>query len=298
MSYFKIQGVLPPMITPFKENGDLDLDAHRMNVAKWDQTGLAGYLVMGSNSEAVYLTEEEKLALLKETMDVASKDKLIMVGTGMESTRETIRLTNRMAELGAQCALILTPYYYGGAMGDEAQIQFFTDVADHSDIPILIYNVTKFTHINISPKAIATLSKHPNIIGMKDSSGSVPQLIQFKQVIDPSEFNLMVGTASAWYPALDLGIDASIMALANCAPEACVQIQELFREGKRDEARTLYERMFPVNHAVTATYGVPGLKHACDLLGYQGGQVRRPLLGLTDEKKKAVQEILKTAELL
>lgn len=298
MAFIKIKGVLPPMITPFTESGDLDLEAHKSNVRLWNETGMAGYLVLGSNSEAIFLNEAEKIDLIRATVEVAAPGKLIMAGTGMESTRETIDLTNKAARAGAHCALVLTPNYYGGQMGDEAQIQFFTDVADNSEIPILIYNVTKFTHINISPKAVGVLAKHPNIIGMKDSSGNIPQLVQYKQVVDFSEFNLMVGTASAWYPALDLGVEAAIMALANCAPVECVRVQELYDNGQRDEARALYEKVFPVNHAVTATYGVPGLKYACDLIGYQGGFVRRPLLEVKDTQKAAIREILVKAELL
>lgn len=298
MAFIKIKGVLPPMITPFTEAGELDLEAHRSNVRLWNLTGLAGYLVLGSNSEAVFLNESEKLELIRATVEEADSGKLIMAGTGMESTRETIALTNKAAQAGADCALILTPNYYGSQMGDEAQIQFFTEVADNVDIPILIYNVTKFTHINISPKAVEILSKHPNIIGMKDSSGNIPQLVQYKEVVDFSQFNLMVGTASAWYPALDLGVEASIMALANCAPKECVMVQKLYNEGERDEARALYEKMFPVNHAVTVTYGVPGLKYACDLVGFKGGYVRHPLLEVKEPQKEKIKGILETAGLL
>lgn len=297
MPFFKIKGVLPPMITPFTKEGELDLAAHCFNVKRWNEAALAGYLVLGSNSEAVYLNKEEKLALIQATVEVAEEGKLIMAGTGMESTRETIALTQAAAEAGAHCALILTPNYYGSQMGDEAQIEFFTDVADAVDIPILIYNVTKFTHINISPRAVEVLAKHPNIIGMKDSSGSIPQLMQYKAVVDAAEFNLLVGTASAWYPALDLGIEAAIMALANSCPTECVEIQSLYDQGKRQEAKALYERMFPLNHAVTATYGVAGLKYVCDELGYKGGFVRRPLLDLKEENKKNLQSILLKAGL-
>lgn len=298
MAFIKIHGVLPPMITPFTKEGEIDLEGHKFNVKRWNEIDLAGYLVLGSNSEAVYLNREEKLDLIKATVEVAKEGKLIMAGTGVESTRETIALTNAAAKAGAHCALILTPNYYGAQMGDEAQIQFFTDVADAVDIPILIYNVTNFTHINISPRAVQVLAKHPNIIGMKDSSGNIPQLMQFKAVFDPEEFNLIVGTASAWYPALDLGIKASIMALANCCPQECVRMQTLYDAGRREEAKELYARLFPVNHVVTATYGVAGLKYVCDELGYKGGFVRRPLLDLNDEKKKALQVILKKAEIL
>lgn len=297
MADMKIKGVIPPMITPFKENGDVDYQLHAENLEKWNKDNLAGYLVLGSNSETVYLNEDEKLELIKITVETAKKDRIILAGTGMESTRETIKLTNKAAKLGAHAALILTPFYYGGKMNDEALINYFTDVADNVDIPVLIYNVTKFTHINISVNAVEKLSRHPNIIGMKDSSGDVPQLVKFQSVI-PESFNLMVGTASAWYPALTLGIKAAIMALANCAPNECALVQEEFERGNVEEAREIYTRVFPVNQAVTGTFGIAGLKYACSLLGYQGGFVRKPLLELKEEEKEKIKQILAKAKLM
>ena len=298
MSFFKIKGVMPPMITPFKENGDVDYDKHISNVKAWNEYDLAGYLVLGSNSETVYLTDEEKLRLIELTVKNNKYGKLIMVGTGMESTRATIELTNKAAKLGADCALLITPFYYAEKMNDKALIKYYQEVADSVDIPVLIYNVTKYTHINISPKAVEVLAKHPNIIGMKDSSGSVPQLVQFKKAVQGQEFNLLVGTASAWYPALTLGIEASIMALVNCCPGECVDVQKEYENGNDDKARELYERVFPVNSAVTGKFGIAGLKYACDLLGFQGGLVRKPMLQLTEEEKTALKEILAKADLL
>ena len=298
MSYFKIKGVLPPMITPFDENDNVDYDKFANNVEKWNDYDLAGYLVLGSNSETVYLTEEEKLKLIELTVKHRKEGKIVMAGTGMESTRDTIVLTNKAANLGADCALILTPFYYGGKMNDEVLINFFTEVADNVKIPVLIYNVTKFTHVNISPKAVSVLAKHPNIIGMKDSSGSIPQLVDFKAVVDMDNFNLMVGTASAWYPALTLGVEGSVMALANCCPVECIEVQKEYEAGNLDKARQIYERVFPVNSAVTGKYGIAGLKYACDKLGFSGGLVRKPLLQLKDEEKAGLEEILVKAEVL
>lgn len=286
------------MITPFTREGQVDYGAHLHNLGIWEARGLAGYLVLGSNSEAAFLNEEEKLELIRLTAKNVSKDKIVLAGTGLESTQETIKLTNKAARAGAHCALLLTPNYYIDQMGDKAQLSYFKEVADKVDIPILIYNVTKYTGVNISPRVVGELSRHKNIIGMKDSSGNIPQLVQFKKFIDPKEFNLMVGTASAWYPALDLGVEAAIMALANCAPRECVEIQKLYHQGKRDEARELYERVFPVNQAVTASFGVAGLKYACDLLGFRGGYVRRPLQELEEEDKRKIKEILREASLL
>lgn len=297
MEKMQIKGVIPPMITPFKENGDIDFGMNARNIEKWNEDELAGYLVLGSNSEAVYLTEKEKLQLIENTLKHARKDRLILAGTGMESTRETIYLTNKAADLGVQAALILTPFYYGGKMNDEALINYFTEVADNSKIPILLYNVTKFTHVNISASAVKVLSRHENIIGMKDSAGDIPQLVKFLEVL-PEDFNLMVGTAAAWYPALTLGIKAGIMALANCAPNQCAHVQRAYEEGNQKLAREIYQKMFPVNNAVTATYGIAGLKYACDLTGYAGGTVRSPLLPIKEEEKIKIQEILYTAQLI
>ena len=292
-----IKGVIPPMVTPFKENGDVDYDSHIKNMERWNEDQLAGYLVLGSNSETAYLNETEKMRLIELTVKFARKDRIILAGTGMESARETIALTNKAADLGAQAALVLTPSYYHARMNDEAQIRFFTHVADNAKIPVLIYNVTAFTHINISAHAVSVLSRHPNITGMKDSTGNVPQLVNFHDVMADG-FNLLVGTASAWYPALGLGIKGAIFALANCAPNECTQVQTAFDENELEKARTTYLRMFPVNAAVTAQFGVAGLKYACQRLGYHGGSVRNPLLPLKEEETEKISAILKTADLI
>jgi 4-hydroxy-2-oxoglutarate aldolase len=297
MSYFEIKGVIPPVITPFKENDEVDYEKFSGNIKKWNSKDLAGVLVLGSNGETAYLREEEKLELIKLAVENTGDDKIVMVGTGLESTKMTIELTNKAAKLGADCALLLTPNYYGGKMGDEAQLAYFKEVADNTEIPILIYNVTKFTHINISPKVVSELSKHKNIIGMKDSSGDVKQLIQFMNAGLDKDFNLLVGTASAWYPALAVGVKASVMALANCCPDECIEVQKLFEEGKNEESLELYKKMYPVNSAITGGYGISGLKYVCDELGFEGGFTRKPLLPLKDSEKMELDKIIKKAEL-
>ena len=290
----KIHGVIPPMVSPFKENGDLDCGAFVSNIRKWNKDKLAGYLVIGSNSETVYLSEDEKLELVKLTAEHAEKNRLIMAGSGMESARETVKLTNKCAKLGANYALVLTPFYYGSSMDSKAMIRFFTEVADYSDIPILIYNVTKFTHVNIGADAVAELSRHKNIVGMKDSNGDVPQLATFLRVADPS-FQVMTGTYSAWYPALAMGISATISAMANCCPNEIAETQELYEAGKLGESFDLYQRLFPVNAAITGTFGIAGLKYACDYLGYSGGYVRNPLSDCTETQREQLRAIIDKA---
>lgn len=295
MSTLSLKGVLPPMITPFTAEGDVDTAAFAANVGSWNEQPLAGYLVNGSNSETAYLTEEEKLELVRITVEQARPGRHIMAGTGMESLRETIRFTNACARLGAHSALVLTPCYYDAAMTSTVLIDFFTGVADASDIPILIYNVPKFTHVNVKPDAVAALCKHPNIVGMKDSTGDIPQMATWRRIVGDEDFTLIVGTASAWYPALALGVETAVLALANCHPAQCAAVQRAFDAGDWKRARDIYQALFPVNAAVTGTYGIPGLKHACDFMGLRGGHVRRPLPDASAETKDAVERIVKAA---
>ena len=286
-----LHGIIPPMITPFKENGDVDYGAFTRNIERWNRDELSGFLVLGSNSEAAFLSYEEKLKLIELTVKNAVKGRTIIAGTGLESARETIRLTNAAAKLGAQAALILTPFYYTDQMGDEAIIAYFKEVADHSDIPILIYNVPKFTHVNVSVNVVKTLSEYPNIIGMKDSMGNIEQIAAFKKVVD-SKFNLIVGTASALYPALKLGVRCGILALSNCLPNQCAKIQTHFESGNMNDAEDIHKKIVPVNTMVAVTHGVPGLKYASTLLGYEGGFVRSPLRPLNDSQKADVRKVL------
>ncbi|MFZ4426256.1 MAG: dihydrodipicolinate synthase family protein [Saprospiraceae bacterium] len=296
MKAFKqIRGVIPPMVTPFDQSGAVDFEALERNILRWNTQGPAGYLVLGSNSEAASLSEKEKLSLIARTAATASPGKVILAGTGMESTAETIRFTRAAQGEGASAALVLTPFYYRDAYKDEQLIRHFQEVADAVEIPVLLYNVPKYTQINLSSHAVETLSRHPNIVGMKDSSGNVAQLVEFQRVADPS-FQVLVGTAGIWYPALVLGVTGGIMALANCAPEALIEIQALYESGNAAAAERLYRRWAPVNHAVTATYGVPGLKHACALRGYSGGFARGPLQETPAAGKAAIAALIAAAE--
>ena len=292
-----IRGVLPPMITPFTRSGEVDFDGHVRNINRWNKEELSGYLVLGSNSETPFLSESEKLRLVELTVKHAAKGRTLLAGTGLESTRETIRFTNLVADIGIHAALVLTPHFYGGQMDDKALVAHFREVAERSRIPVLIYNVPAYTRLNISLDAVRMLCEHPNIIGMKDSSGDVPRLAAMKNFL-PAAFNLLVGTAGAWYPALTLGIRGGILALANFAGTQCSAVQKLFEEKKYEEAQSLYLKLISLNTAVTSTYGIAGLKYAATLLGYAGGEVRSPLLGLNEQASTRIKELMIRSGLL
>ena len=291
-----LHGIFPPITTPFVD-GRVAYDKLADNIAKWNQTGLKGYVAFGSNGEYVYLSEEEKLNVVKTVVQSAAPGMKVIAGTGCESTWQTVQLTNACAKLGAHAALVVTPFYYGARMNEAALVQHFSAVADQADIPIMIYNVTKFTNINISIGLVAKLSRHPNIIGIKDSNGNVSSLGEMVAAVD-EDFSVLVGTAGALLGSLTLGAVGGVLALANVAPTTCVQIHNLVKQGNFNAARHLQIKMLPVNTAVTATYGVPGLKAALDMLGYFGGDPRPPLLPASEKERSEIQEILSQAELL
>jgi len=271
----KLRGVMPPVTTPF-QNGKLALDKLKKNFQKWNQTDLSGYLVLGSNGEAVYLNEEEKNKVLEVSRESIPTSKILMVGTGMESTQETIRFTNQTAKLGADCALVVTPSYFKGSMKPQLLYDHFIAVAESSQIGILVYNVPQFTGINLEPEWVAKLSEHPNIVGVKDSSGNIGQL---SEIIHLSQkgFDVFVGSAPVFFPALCVGAVGGILAVANVVPQECVQIQNIFNRGKMEKAKELQRRLTPLANAVTVKYGIGGLKIAMDLAGYFGGDPRLPL---------------------
>jgi 4-hydroxy-2-oxoglutarate aldolase len=283
----KLHGVLPPIATPF-QNGKVALDKLKKNFEKWNQTGLSGFLVIGSNGEAVFLSEKEKMKVIETSREAVPKSKIMMVGTGMESTQETIRFTNQAAKMGADCALVVTPYYFKGSMKPQILYEHFISVGESSKIGILLYNVPQFTGINMEPELVAKLSEHPNIIGIKDSSGNIGQLSEIVH-LSQERFAVFVGSAPVFFPALCVGAVGGILAVAQVAPQECVQIQNLFNKGKMDGARALQSRLTPLAKAVTVKYGIGGLKMALDLTDYFGGDPRPPL----KRPGKEVEEELK-----
>jgi 4-hydroxy-2-oxoglutarate aldolase len=292
----EIKGIFPPITTPFK-NGQIAYDELASNVRRWNRTGINGFVVLGSNGEYVYLSEDEKRKVVDTVVQSSSADMPVIVGSGSESTQETIRSTKIYADLGANAALVVTPHYFGGKMSSIALENHFAQVADKVPIPIMIYSVPKFTHLEMTADSIIRLSKHPNIIGIKESSGNVGFLGELINRVDVN-FNLVVGTASALFGALTLGCVGGILALANLAPEKCVEIFRLVEKGDAKAAKKLQLKMIPVNKAVTTTYGISGLKAAMDLLGYFGGAPRLPLLPISQKDRSRIEEILQQADLL
>jgi 4-hydroxy-2-oxoglutarate aldolase len=291
-----IEGIMPPVTTPFV-NGEVAYDKLSGNISRWNRTGLSGYVVMGSNGESSFLTRDEKLKVVETVKKSLAADKMLLAGTGSDSIRETISLSNDAADRGADYALVLTPSFYKGEMNGPAFVRYFTEVADGTKIPLIIYNVPKFTGVDIQAAAVSQLAKHKNIAGLKNSSENAAQTAEIIASV-PADFSVLVGTASVLYPGLAAGAKGGILALANIAPDECVELQKLFDEGKHAEASALQKKLIPVNKAVTSKYGVPGLKAALDMLGYFGGEPRSPLASLGESERGDMKSILKAAGLV
>ncbi len=289
-----LRGVIPPLVTPFRADGALDLRAFEANVETLAAHDLAGFLVLGSNGEAASLDEEEKVSLVAAARRRAP-GRFLLVGTGTESTRGTVALTRRCADLGADAVLVLTPHFYKSRMTADALRAHFEAVADASPVPVYLYSVPAFTGLPWPPGLAPALAGHPRIAGMKESSGDVGLLGRVVSSV-PAAFQVACGNALVFYPALCVGAAGGVLAVANCAPRPSIALYEAFRAGDHARARRLQEALTPLAAAVTTTHGVAGLKRTMGLAGLQGGEVRAPLLPVPASVLDEIRPLLEKAE--
>ncbi|MCI0403575.1 MAG: dihydrodipicolinate synthase family protein [Acidobacteria bacterium] len=283
-----LKGIFPPLTTPFAADGGVELKALAANVQKHNRTGLAGYVVVGSTGESVYLSENEKLGIWETVRGAADAGKVLIAGTGCESTAETIALTKRAAGLGYHAALVRTPAYFKPKMTPAALERHFRAVADASPIPVLIYSVPQFTGLKVEAPLVARLAEHPNIAGIKESSGDV-KLVGEMIAQAPPEFQVLVGSASTLYPSMLLGARGAILAVACALPELCVELYRAACVGDHERARALQQKLLEPTAAVTSRFGIAGLKFAMELCGYVGGSPRAPLLPLDDSARTEIK---------
>lgn len=285
----KLSGVLIPICTPFS-NGKVDINKLEKNMEAFCQTELQAYFALGSNGENCLLNEGERKKVLSIILKKRGKNQLVMAGCSHESTQGTINLTKWVAEIGAEIASIQPPHYFKKVMSDKAIIQFYEEVADNSPLPVVIYNAPGFTGgVTLSVNTISSLSKHPNIIGMKDSSPTGPGI--FLTVVD-KEFSVMAGSANIFLSTLVMGGVGGVLSIANYHPRACCKLYELFKQGKIEEAKRLQYTIIRLNRAVSGKYGVAGVKAAMDIVGLFGGNPRLPLLPLNIDEKKSIYDAL------
>ena len=277
-----LRGIFPPLPTSFDKNENLALDKLKDNIVKLSQYNLAGFLVLGSNGELVNLAESEIHDVYIAAREVIHADKIMLAGTGANSTRETISNTKAAANAGADAALVLNPFYYKGLMTQQALITHYHAVADASTIPVIVYNMPASTGLDMDAETIVKISSHDNIIGMKDSGGNIAKIGAIKRMAKP-DFQILAGSAGFLLPALAMGAIGGILALANIAPEKCIRVYDDYFSGDLKNAYETQLELIPINAAVTAQWGVPALKAAMDYLGLYGGAARKPLLPIKEE---------------
>ncbi len=288
-------GVFTALTTPFALDGSVSLPDLKHNVQRYNQTDLAGYVALGSTGEAVLLTRAEMDGILATVKESAAKEKKLLAGAGAESTAETIERTKRAAEFEYDAVLVKTPYYYKPAYKPEVLITHFRRVADESPIPVMLYSIPQFTGIALGAAEAAALAEHPNIIGIKESSGNVQGVAEIVAATPPA-FQILVGSAASVYPSMTIGARGAILALACALPEKCVALYELFRQGHHEKTRELQAILVRASKLMVSELGIAGVKHAMDQRGYRGGIPRPPLLPLHHEQKKRLTEFLMTLE--
>lgn len=288
-----LAGVLIPAATPFDPvTGDVDIVAMRENVRAWLAEPVRGVVTAGSTGEAVFLDESERRMLLKGIREVVPADRLLVAGTGAESTRATIRLTREAAEAGADAALVMPPAYYRSAMTPEVLQEHFRSVADASPVPVILYQVPlRFGTLDLATGLVVELSRHENIVGIKDSRGDL-ELVGTLADACAADFQVLVGNGALLYASLELGAKGGVLGVANLAPGDCAALVRAFGEGDHQQAGRLQERVGPVHKQVVAELGVPGVKAGLDLLGLHGGEPRPPLQPLSAGERSRVETVL------
>ena len=286
-----LAGVFAPLPTPFDDQDRVDTARLAKAIARWVTTPLTGFVVLGSNGEAVMLDDFESDRVVVAAREAVPRGRPLIIGTGRESTQAAIKASKRAAEHGADAVLVRTPGFFKNQMTGEAFIRHYTAVADASPVPVLLYNFTALTGVNLQPAPVAKLALHPNIIGMKESGGDVGVIADLVNGT-PKGWNVLAGTTGTFYAALCVGAVGGVLAVACVLPDACVRLFELTKNAKHDEARDLQRRLMPITRLLGNAHGVPGLKAALKIAGYDLGLPRPPLAPVDDAAVAALRSAI------
>ena len=291
MSGRRFGGVLAPITTPFDSaTGDVRPGALRQNITRLLGEGLDGIVVAGSTGEAPLLDADEQRRLVACARDAVPRDRLLFAGTGAESTREAVARSRAAAAAGADAVLVRPPGYFASALTEAALVAYYRGVADACPVPVLVYNIPKYTHVAIGPAVLGQLAAHPNIVGVKDSSGDLKNVSAYRATVP--DWSVFVGSGSLLYAALELGCDGGILALACFAARRCADVYAAFRAGDRARAEALQQPLIPLNKTIVSELGAAGVKAAMDAVGLAGGPVRAPLPALAPADRERVARLL------
>lgn len=291
----QLTGVFAPLPTPFDTAGALDITRLRAALPRWIDSPLTGFVVLGTNGEAGLLTDDEADRVVGETRALVPKGRTLIAGTARESTAAAVTAARRAASLGADAVLVRTPCFFKGLMNSAAFERHYSAIADASPVPVLLYNFTAATGVNLQPDVVAQLAQHPNIVGIKESGSDIAQIADLVALTPPG-FAVLAGSASTFCAALCAGVSGGILALAALLPEASVRLFQLGQDGRHDEARAMQRQLLPLARLISTGYGVPGLKAALALSGVDAGVPRPPLTPVSDAGLAAIRSALTTFE--
>lgn len=290
----RLEGIIAAIPTPFNPDETLNLEALDSNLKRWNDTSLTGYTVLGTTGEFVSLTLDEKKRVLERAREATPREKVFLAGTGAESTVETLELTRWAASLGADYAIVITPHYNRRAFAPQSLVEHYHRIADGSGIPIVLYHIPACTGLSLEPATIAKIAEHPNVAGIKDSSGDVLALQETKRVC-PEEFAVLTGSAQILLAAFTVGASGAILADACAVWDEPAELQEALVAGEIDRARAIQMRLARFSRDVVAHRGIPGVKALLDRMGFYGGPPRLPLLPLApdaaDDVERAYQSL-------
>jgi 4-hydroxy-2-oxoglutarate aldolase len=293
----RLGGIIPPIVTPFDQVGEVSPVLFRQNIRRWLEEPISGFVLFGSNGEGQLLDEDEKIRLTAFARELVPAAMPLIAGVGAESTRAVIREGNKLADAGATFLLVSPPPYFGASLSGVAILEHYHRAADELAIPMLVYHIPKNTHVTIDAGLMAEIVKHPNIAGLKDSSGDVKRFADYSNTCD-KRCRMFVGNGSLLYTALELGAVGGIVGIGQIAPKMCAAIVEAQRQGDAQRAGSIQEKLVPVHREIVGAFGPVGTKVALDLLGYAGGKPRPPLRPLGEKERKRVEQVMQEAQLI
>ncbi len=280
-----------PHVTPFKRDGRIDEDGLRACVRFWVEGGLQGLVTLGSNGEAPYLSRDERKNVIEAVIDEANGTVPVIAGTGSMSTWETIQFTRDAKDLGADAALVVTPFYY--RLSRQEINEHYTAVLEAVDLPIVLYSVPKFTSYHLDLDVICQLAaEHENVVGVKDSGGNLGRIAETARLVG-AEISVLAGTADLTLPTLMLGGKGAVIAVANAFPKLCSNLYEAFRAGNYEAASSIQQSITHINEVLTKRHNqLSAIKTALNLLGLPGGCPRKPALPLDGESRKEIEILI------
>jgi 4-hydroxy-tetrahydrodipicolinate synthase len=285
--------VLTAMVTPFREDGSVDLDRFRDLCLHLVGNGSDGLVVTGTTGESPTLSDDERFQLYETAVEAVGGRASVIAGTGTYSTAHSVHLTERAHELGVDGFLVVTPYY--NKPPPRGTVAHFRAIAEVSDKPIIVYNIPQRVVVNLEPDTIVELAEIPTVSAVKQAT---EDLDQARRIVAETGLDLYAGNDDLVYPFLELGGVGGVCVHTHVVGTRVKEMIRRFRDGDTDEAKAIDEELKPLIDALAVTTNPIPVKAALNLLGHEVGGLRLPLVEATDEETDVVRAALERAGLL